>query len=170
MNEYKQKYSSLRLYNKEDFEFMKISQNALRHRESRVSEIIAYAREAGYKRLGIAYCHIYKNQVKKLIEIFSDEFETFSIHCKNEDIPKSVMLGDGVRGVSCNPNGQADFLNKNKTELNITFGLCIGHDILFGKKSNAPVTNLVVKERLYSRDFLDLIEKSLSFGGDIDEK
>jgi uncharacterized metal-binding protein len=39
-------------------------------------------------------------------------------------------------------------MNILKTELNIALGFCIGHDILFSKYSEAPVTTLVVKDRV----------------------
>ena len=39
-----------------------------------------------------------------------------------------------------NPIGQAAFLNKVKTGLNIILGLCVGHDALFIKYSEAPIT------------------------------
>ena len=44
--------------------------------------------------------------------------------------------------------GQALLLNQCNTELNIIVGLCIGHDILFTQHSKAPVTTLVVKDRV----------------------
>ena len=37
---------------------------------------------------------------------------------------------------------------KEKTELNVMMGLCMGHDILFLKHSKAPTTTLVVKDRI----------------------
>jgi uncharacterized metal-binding protein len=33
-------------------------------------------------------------------------------------------------------------------EMNIIMGLCVGHDMLFNKYSEAPVTTLVVKDRV----------------------
>jgi uncharacterized metal-binding protein len=57
------------------------------------------------------------------------------------------MLGTDAKGISCNPAGQAKFLAENNTELNISFGLCMGHDLIFNQKSKAPVTTLVVKDR-----------------------
>jgi uncharacterized metal-binding protein len=39
-------------------------------------------------------------------------------------------------------------LNDFKTDLNIIVGLCIGHDILFTKYSQAPVTTFIVKDRV----------------------
>ena len=43
---------------------------------------------------------------------------------------------------------QAKRLNAENTELNIVVGLCVGHDSLFYKYSEAPVTTLVVKDRV----------------------
>jgi len=45
----------------------------------------------------------------------------------------------------CNPIGQAMALNKSQTDLNIILGLCVGHDTLFIKYSQAPVTVLGCK-------------------------
>ncbi len=52
----------------------------------------------------------------------------------------------------CNPIGQALVLNKEKTDLNIILGLCIGHDILFTQHSAAPVTTLAVKDRVLAHN------------------
>lgn len=52
-----------------------------------------------------------------------------------------------AKGISCNPAGQAKYLEEKGTELNIMMGLCLGHDIIFNAKSKAPVTPLLVKDR-----------------------
>jgi len=39
-------------------------------------------------------------------------------------------------------------LNREKTEFNILLGLCVGHDSLFFKYSEALCTVLAVKDRL----------------------
>ena len=48
----------------------------------------------------------------------------------------------------CNPIAQAELLNGQNTEFNIVLGLCVGHDSLFMKHSNALCTVLVVKDRV----------------------
>ncbi|AHM57870.1 hypothetical protein EAL2_808p03660 (plasmid) [Peptoclostridium acidaminophilum DSM 3953] len=48
----------------------------------------------------------------------------------------------------CNPTGQALLLNKAETDLNLIFGLCVGHDSFFVKYSNAPVTVAAAKDRV----------------------
>ena len=39
-------------------------------------------------------------------------------------------------------------MNRARTDLNVIVGLCVGHDILFTKYSDAPVTTMVVKDRV----------------------
>ena len=48
---------------------------------------------------------------------------------------------------SCNPIAQAELLNRVETQFNICLGLCVGHDSLFYRYSQAPVTTLVAKDR-----------------------
>ena len=48
----------------------------------------------------------------------------------------------------CNPIMQAQLLNKEKTQFNIVLGLCVGHDSLFYKYSEAMLTTLVAKDRV----------------------
>jgi uncharacterized metal-binding protein len=43
---------------------------------------------------------------------------------------------------------QAKLLNEQKTDLNVIVGLCVGHDSLFIKYSDAPVTTLITKDRV----------------------
>lgn len=49
---------------------------------------------------------------------------------------------------TCNPIAQAEILNREQTELNYIVGLCMGHDILFTRYSEAPVSTLIVKDRM----------------------
>jgi len=57
----------------------------------------------------------------------------------------------------CNPIGQALVLNEAKTEFNILMGLCVGHDSLFLKNSDAPVTVFAVKDRVLGHNPLAAI-------------
>ncbi|MBU7031073.1 MAG: DUF1847 domain-containing protein [Theionarchaea archaeon] len=66
---------------------------------------------------------------------------------------KKVFIPDadtftGADEVSCNPIGQASYLNAMNTDLNLVVGLCIGHDINFMEYSKAPSTVLIVKDRV----------------------
>ena len=48
----------------------------------------------------------------------------------------------------CNPVLQAKLLNAAKTDLNVVMGLCVGHDSLFYKYSEALTTTGVTKDRV----------------------
>ena len=48
----------------------------------------------------------------------------------------------------CNPIMQANLLNDAETDFNILVGLCVGHDSLFFKYSDAMTTVLVAKDRV----------------------
>ena len=71
----------------------------------------------------------------------------------------------------CNAIGQAIVLNEAHTDLNILLGLCVGHDSLFIKHSDAPITVFAVKDRVLCHNPLAVIYgadkyyKSKLFGG-----
>ena len=52
----------------------------------------------------------------------------------------------------CNPILQAELLNQQHTEFNIALGLCVGHDSLLYRYSEALVTTLVVKDRVLAHN------------------
>jgi uncharacterized metal-binding protein len=58
--------------------------------------------------------------------------------------PEQESLGPHI----CNPILQAKILNEKKTDLNVVIGLCVGHDSLFYKYSDALCTTLVTKDRV----------------------
>jgi uncharacterized metal-binding protein len=53
----------------------------------------------------------------------------------------------GAACVACNPQGQAEILNRLNTDMNIIVGLCMGVDCLFARASRSPVSTLFVKDR-----------------------
>ena len=63
-------------------------------------------------------------------------------------VAKAVKEKCAELGVNmCNPILQAELLNEAKTDLNVIMGLCVGHDSLFIKYSDALVTNCVTKDK-----------------------
>ena len=58
---------------------------------------------------------------------------------------------------------QAEVLNREKTELNVMVGLCLGHDILFIKYSKADVTPLIVKDRVTGHNPIAALYTSESY-------
>ena len=129
-------------------------------KKNRLEELILYAKEMGYKRLGLAFCIGLEDEAETIHKILSNHFDVFSVCCKVCGIEKSEFdldyLQDGAEA-TCNPVGQAMVLNRVKTDLNVILGLCIGHDILFSKYSEAPVTTLVVKDRVLAHNPLGAI-------------
>ncbi len=123
---------------------------------TRVEDTIDFAREMGYKRLGIATCVGLISESRILTKILETKgFEVVSVCCKTGSIPKEeIGLKDSEKAIPgtfepiCNPVAQAKLLNDAGIELNILVGLCVGHDSLFIKSSKAPVTVLISKDRM----------------------
>lgn len=120
---------------------------------TRIEEIMAFAKEMGYHKIGIATCVGLLAEARTAAKIFrAHGFEVFGVACKVGAQPKSTIgipekcekLGKNM----CNPILQAKLLNEQKTELNVVIGLCVGHDSLFYKHSEALVTTLVTKDRI----------------------
>ncbi len=113
---------------------------------SRVDEVMEYARLRGMKKIGIATCYSLALESRLLTDILEHHgFEVVSVSCLCGEIEPQEM---GMPGkIFCNPILQAEVLAREGTELNVTVGLCVGHDILFLKHSKVETTPLVVKDR-----------------------
>jgi uncharacterized metal-binding protein len=122
---------------------------------NRVEETVAFARRIGAHRIGIASCVGLIEETRVLTEILRlAGFETRTALCKAGSIdkteigiPENLKIKCGFEAC-CNPILQARLLNREKTGLNVIMGLCVGHDSLFSRHSEAPVTTLVVKDRV----------------------
>lgn len=134
------------LYDHDSLEVMNNADEAYVRGSTRFEEIRNYARKAGIKRIGIAHCVSMPKEAALVEQFLSADFDVFSVDCKCGRITKRDLLGGEGNSIICNPSGQAEFLKEKKTELNISMGLCVGHDMLFTQKSNVAVTTLVVKD------------------------
>ena len=63
----------------------------------------------------------------------------------------------------CSPITQAKLLNSARTEFNIVFGLCVGHDSLMMRYSDALCTVLVAKDRVTGHNPLAAIQLHRSY-------
>ncbi|WP_018590843.1 DUF1847 domain-containing protein [Terrisporobacter glycolicus] len=120
---------------------------------TRVEESVEFAKRMGFKKIGIATCVGLISESRILASILRKKgFEVFGIACKAGAVKKdSVGINESCKKVGdnmCNPIYQAKKLNSENTQLNIVMGLCVGHDSLFYKYSNALVTTLVTKDRV----------------------
>lgn len=136
------------LYDNDSLEVMRAAEEGYVRGSNRLEEIRNYARKADIKRIGIAHCVSMPKEAGAVSEFLSEDFEVFSIDCKCGKITKHEILGCEGNSLMCNPAGQAEFLKEHDTELNISMGLCVGHDMLFSQKSEVAVTTLVVKDRV----------------------
>lgn len=123
---------------------------------TRLEELIRFSREMNYRKLGVAFCVGFDEEARKLKDVLASYFKIYSVCCKvcgiDKDHYQLPKLREGTKEAMCNPIGQAIILNRKKTDLNIILGLCIGHDILFTQQSQAPVTTLVVKDRVLAHN------------------
>ena len=121
---------------------------------TRVQETIQFAKELGVHKVGIAFCVGLHPEARELTRYFQQAGfdDTVAVGCtigglKDTDTGLPVGFNYPYPGI-CNPIAQAEILNKENTELNVVVGLCTGHDALFIKYSDAPVTVFAVKDRV----------------------
>lgn len=120
---------------------------------TRVQEIMEFARKIGARKIGIANCIGLINEARIFAHILRQNgFEPYAVICKVGGLPKtSVGIPaecEKIGAARCNPILQARLLNEAKTDLNVVIGLCVGHDSLFYRYSEAYVTTLVTKDRV----------------------
>ena len=123
---------------------------------TRVEEIIAFANRIGAKKIGLATCIGLSEETKIFVKALKiNGLEPYSVICKIGSVDKSEIgieddfkIQKGSHESMCNPILQARLLNEQKTDLNVIIGLCVGHDSLFIKYSDAPVTTLITKDRV----------------------
>ena len=122
----------------------------------RLKETVELCRRMGYTRIGLAFCRGLRKEAKVVDGLLRRAgFEVVSVICKTGGIDKERCgiapdgkVRPGAFEPMCNPIAQAMLLNQQKTQFNIALGLCVGHDSMFYKYSDALVTTLVAKDRV----------------------
>ena len=100
-------------------------------RWTRVREVLEFSGRMGYERLGIAHCA-----------------DTADLAARAARFLSSAGI-EAIRPPSheeCDPEGQADHFAHAGTHLNVICGMSIGHEAIFIRKSQAPVTGLVARD------------------------
>jgi uncharacterized metal-binding protein len=123
---------------------------------SRVEEIVAFARRIDAVRIGIASCFGLIEETRIFCKVLrAADLEPYTVLCKvgstdktDIGIDEQLKIKSGTFEACCNPILQAQMLNRANTQLNVIMGLCVGHDALFTKYSEALVTTLVTKDRV----------------------
>ncbi len=123
---------------------------------TRVEDLVALARLMAYEKIGIATCIGLLDEAHRLSDILHAQgLQPYSVCCKAGSIDKQGLglaevdkIRPGRFEAACNPIAQARICNAMNTDMNVIVGLCVGHDMLFSKHATAPVTTLVVKDRV----------------------
>lgn len=145
------KQAVIAMYNEADRELIQAIVDSKTPGVSRAEEIEHFAKRLGCRKVGIAHCVGVAQEAEALERMLANHFEVTRVDCKVFGIDTGEVI-EGASGAMCNPAGQAKVLADAETELNVAMGLCLGHDILFSKHSAAPVTTLVVKDRVHSHN------------------
>lgn len=123
----------------------------------RIKELIEFGKLIHASTIGVAFCAGMRDEAGKIVKLLEKSgFSVASVLCKcggidktRLNVEKEYKIGDSSKfEAGCNPVLQAQLLNDAKTDINVIVGLCLGHDMLFTMNSKAPVTTLIVKDRL----------------------
>jgi uncharacterized metal-binding protein len=134
------------LYDESSKKIMENADLASGFGSNRIEQVRDFAKAAGIKKIGIAHCITFSSEAELVKQFLSKDFDVTSIDCKYGKLRASDLFDGGGNKVLCNPAGQAEYLSKEKTELNLAIGLCVGHDMVFFAQSEAPVTTFITKD------------------------
>lgn len=138
-------------------------------RYTRVEETVEFARRIGAKKIGIATCVGLIEEARVFAKILRlNGFDVYSVACKVGSVDKTEIGIDPayttMTGCAmCNPILQARLLNKEKVDLTVMMGLCVGHDSLFYKYIDGIVTTLVVKDRVLGNNPVQALYQTRSY-------
>jgi uncharacterized metal-binding protein len=127
----------------------------------RLAELVYFALEMGYKKLGVAYCVDLREPAAILTGVLRRFFHVVPVCCRvrgtlapGVGAPAPDPTGDGRQGVgtwngetACDPSSVSAVLNAAGTDLNVLVGLCVGTDCIVNRESTAPVSTLFVKDK-----------------------
>lgn len=122
----------------------------------RIREVAEFAKKIGAKKIGMAFCSGLADEASRAHAILEGhDLEVVSVICSCGGIDKEEMGLPAEYKIrppenfeaTCNPILQAELLNRAGTAFNVLVGLCVGHDMLFTRYSEAPVSTLIVKDR-----------------------
>ena len=131
----------------------------------RIQETVEFARKMKFKRICLVFCIGMRKEAEIIHKIFTDNgFETISVMCKAGAISKEEIgllreqqIDPENFEAMCNPILQALAANEHQSDMNVLFGLCVGHDALFLRYAKAFNTVLASKDRLLAHNPLAAI-------------
>jgi uncharacterized metal-binding protein len=137
----------------------------------RIQETIEFSRKMKFNRICLVFCVGMRKEAEIIHKIFTDNgFETISVMCKAGAISKEEIgllreeqIDPSTFEAMCNPILQALTSNYHESDMNVLFGLCVGHDALFLKYAKAYNTVLASKDRLLAHNPLAAIYQYESY-------
>lgn len=126
-------------------------------RLTRVEETVKFIERMGYHKIGVATCVGLLDEARIFTRILrAHGLDVYTVCCKCGAVDKTAvgvpedkkLNGGGTHESMCNPILQAKILELEQTEFNVMIGLCVGHDTIFLQHAAAPVTVLIVKDRV----------------------
>ena len=120
----------------------------------RIAEVAYFALELECRRVGLAFCVDLFPEAETVRRVLGRYFEIIPLCCRI-GLPAQTGAQDENEAHAasiCNAPLMARILNDAATDLNIAMGLSIGSDMIFSRLSVAPVTTLIVKDRLLANN------------------
>lgn len=118
---------------------------------SRFQEVVEFCQLQGYENIGLAYCfglETLAQDIRSKMNVAG--LNLIPARCSMGGVKESDINPEKTNEVySCNPAGQAEFLNRH-ADFVIEVGLCLGHDVIFHQQLKVPFTVLLVKDRVYA--------------------
>ena len=135
------------MYDDQDKDLMNIAYESVKKSAShRIDEFISFAKKANYHKIGIAHCtsmQKYADKFARILEIHG--FDVYLADCKKDKINNCEFPSEEAR-IKNTPLYQAKYMEKHNTDINVNIGLCLAHELIFIKKSHAPVTTILVRD------------------------
>lgn len=133
--------------------------------KTRLQEVIEFCDRMDYKKIGLAFCLGLQKEAGVVSDILTaNGLEVVSVICKvggvcKEDfgLAQEDKINPGTYEVICNPIAQAEICNAAHTDFNVVLGLCVGHDSMFFKNSDAFCTVFAVKDRVLAHNPLGAV-------------
>ncbi len=128
----------------------------------RIQEFLTFAQFAGFEHVGLAFCIGLAAEAEVIERYLSKHLKVSSVCCKvcaqiKSDFSLPRINPQNELETACNPVAQAEALNRAGTQLNGIVGLCMGHDAVFTRLSEAPVTTIIAKDRLLAHNPLSAV-------------
>jgi uncharacterized metal-binding protein len=126
----------------------------------RIEEVMEFAVRAGARHLGLVFCTGFREEARELVGLLGTHgFRVSSSCCKTGSVPKERLgikdaqkVRPGRAEMVCNPAAQAELLERQRVELVLLMGQCVGHDSLTASRLRTPAVYVVAKDRVLAHN------------------